>query len=192
METTGRVDLDEIISTGLLHDRPRRPADVHRENAATLQLADGLARSPETIFRQLADAILELCRAQSAGISLLDDTKAHFFWPAVAGRWTQHAGEGTPRDFGPCGTVLDRNDTLLFVRPERHFTYLAEAEPAIAEGLLAPFRINGKPMGTVWAILHDAERRFDLEDARVLENLSRFTATAYSTLRATGALARRH
>src|ERR1700730_16776728 len=66
-----------------------------------------VADSPCIFLQTLADTILEVCRAGSAGISLLtkEDNGKRFYWPAIAGQWKPHIGGGTPRDFGPCGDV---------------------------------------------------------------------------------------
>src|ERR1043166_6105429 len=57
----------------------------------------------------------------------------------------QPAGEiggGTPRDFGPCGDVLDRDSPLLFRRPDRRYTYLQSVTPPVEECLLTPFHVD--------------------------------------------------
>ncbi|MGH6794217.1 MAG: HWE histidine kinase domain-containing protein [Methylocella sp.] len=146
-------------------------------------LAEQMAAS-RNVLQQLADTALSLCHAHSAGISLLAENEKRFYWPAIAGQWASHIGGGTPRDFGPCGTVLDRNAAMLFSHPERYFPYLASIEPRIEEGLLIPFNADGAPVGTLWIIAHDASRRFDAEDLRVMTNLTRFAAAAYQTLQA--------
>jgi GAF domain-containing protein len=165
-----------------------RPADYASENATLLWLADELARGPRQIFHKLTEAALTLTGAQSAGISLLDAGHGRFVWPAVAGEWAPYAGGTMPRDFSPCGVVLDRNAAQLFRRPERYFEYLARATPRIEEGLLVPFHVDGQAMGTVWAVIHREDQRFDREDERALTSISRFTAAAYRTLRQVGAL----
>ena len=40
--------------------------------------------------------------------------------------------------------------------------------------VLTPFHVEGKAAGTVWIVAHDAKRKFDAEDLRLLESLSRF------------------
>jgi hypothetical protein len=52
---------------------------------------------------------LELCGAQSAGISLLEEENGQpiFRWYGVAGEYAPHLWGTTPREFSPCGTVLD-------------------------------------------------------------------------------------
>jgi signal transduction histidine kinase/ActR/RegA family two-component response regulator len=150
-----------------------------------------LADSPRTILQALADKTLEVLNAGSAGLSLLTREGDRFYWAAIAGGWSPHLGGGTPREFGPCGDVLDRNTPLLFTRWERRYPYLAEATPLAEEGLLVPFHVDGRAVGTIWVIAHDSERKFDLEDLRLLQMLSRFASAAYQAVEFLGALDQR-
>ncbi len=181
-ENENRVGLEAVISTAELKRRPSRPADYLAENRALIALAGQMATSPKNILQRLAETALTLCHAGSAGISLLEPDGAHFHWPAVAGAWSVHVGGGTPREYGPCGTVLDRNAPQLMCHPERHFTYLASVTPDIEEALLIPFYIEEKAVGTIWVIAHDTTNRFDTEDLRVMTNLGTFAAAAYQVL----------
>jgi hypothetical protein len=135
-----------IISTEELCRRPSRPPDHETENRALIALAQEMARAPEGILQRLAETALTLCRAHSAGLSLLEagDQKRNFHWRAIAGQWASHLGGGTPRDFGPCGTVLDRNASQMFAHPEVDFPYFAEVTPYVEEGILIPFTLVGK------------------------------------------------
>jgi PAS domain S-box-containing protein len=177
------VDLDSIITTAELSRRPWRPPDYAAENRALIALTQALTHSPDGILHKLAETALTLCRADSAGVSLLEPDGKRFFWPAVVGQWACHVGGGTPRDYGPCGTVLDRDAAQLMSRPERHFTLFASVTPLIEEALVTPFYVDGKAVGTVWIISHDHSRQFDSEDLRVMTNLGRFAAAAYQALR---------
>ncbi len=176
------ADLDSvIISTAELGRRSSRPPDHAAESQALLALARELATSPRGTLQKLAETALRLCRAQSACVSLLDDTRKNFHWPAVAGQWACYLGVGTPRDSGPCGTVLDRDVPLLFSHPERLFTNLAEVKPYIEEGLLFPFHVDGQAVGTIWVVNHDRDRQFDAEDMRLLGGLADFAAATYQS-----------
>jgi GAF domain-containing protein len=181
-------DLESVIATAELDRRASRLPDYEKEDRATLALVRALAHAPRTFFQRLVEAALKLSSADSTGISLLNEEEGRFVWPAVAGGLTPYLGEGTPADFGPCGTVLDRNAAVLFLHPERHFTYLAPITPPLEEVLLIPFHINGKAVGTIWAVIHEPGRKFDAEDKRLLEGLSAFAASAYRTLAEAGAL----
>jgi signal transduction histidine kinase len=177
----GAVPLESVLCTEELHRRPTRPPDHEKENRALAALAQALAESPRTILQVLADTILEVFEADSAGLSLLTthDGGKSFYWPAIAGIWKPHIGGGTPRDFGPCGDVLDRNIPLLFRHFERRYPYFEPVKPPVEECLLVPFYVEGKAVGTIWAIAHDERRKFDAEDERLLSSLGTFASSAY-------------
>ena len=181
-KTAGAPGPQSMLSTAELSRRPSRPPDYAAENRALIALALEMTTSPESILQKLADTALMLCRAHSAGLSILEevDQKKNFHWRAIAGQWAPHVNGGTPRDFGPCGTVLDRNIALVCSHPERDFPYFGEVKPLLEEALLIPFYINGETIGTIWIVSHD-EHRFDAEDLRVMTNLGAVTAAAYQT-----------
>ena len=185
----GTAPLESILCTEPLQSRPSRPPDYEKENHALVKLMSALADSPSTIFQTLADTILEITQSDSAGLSLLtkDGKTPHvdgqrFYWPAIAGMWRPHVGGGTPRNFGPCGDVLDRNATMLFTHWERRYPYLGCAVPFAEEGLLVPFYVDGKAVGTIWGIMHGDRRKFDAEDDRVMASLGKFASSAYQAL----------
>jgi GAF domain-containing protein len=181
-------DLESVIATGELKQRRTRTSDRNAEDQAELELTQELAKSPHDFFQKLVDMVLRLTPADSAGISVLDEKKERFVWPAVAGGLSPYLWEGTPRSFGPCGTVLDRNEPILFLHPEKHFTYLEPIKPPLEEVLLIPFHVGDKPVGTIWAVIHNPDHKFQLEDRRLLENLSAFASSAFKVLVSVGAL----
>jgi PAS domain S-box-containing protein len=178
----GAVSLESVLCTEELRRRPSRPPDYEKENRALVALVSALADSPRTILQTLAVKVVEVLQADSAGLSLLTKDEKRFYWAAIAGAWQPHIGGGTPRDFGPCGDVLDRNVPMLFTHWERRYPYLCSATPLAEEGLLVPFYVNGKAVGTIWAIAHNNRRKFDAEDLRLLESLGRFASTAHQTV----------
>jgi len=182
--------LESILCTDELHRRPSRPRDHERENRALVKLVSALADSPATIFQTLAETILDITQCDSAGLSLLtrdgktpDACGQRFYWPAVAGMWNPHQGGGTPRNFGPCGDVLDQNRTLLFRHFERRYPYLLPVIPAAEECLLVPFYVAGEAVGTIWGIMHSDRRKFDAEDDRIMDSLGKFASSAYQALK---------
>ncbi len=174
--------LDSILCTERLWQRPKRLPDYESENRALTRLVRALADSPSTILQTLADTVLEVLEADSAGLSLVDAPGTSFYWPAIAGAWQPHLGGGTPRNFGPCGDVLDCGKPLMFTHWERRYPYLLTATPYAEEGLLVPFYVNGRAVGTIWMISHSDRRKFDAEDLRQLESLGRFASAAYQAV----------
>jgi PAS domain S-box-containing protein len=143
-----------VVRTEELQQRPSRPPDHAKENAALVALAGALTESRDTIFEILADTILRVTGADSSGLSLLtsdgltpDDEGQRFYWPAITGMWKDHVGA-----------------------------------PAAEEILLVPFCVQGKAVGNLWAIMHSDRRKFDLEDQRLMSVLGQFAALAYQTL----------
>lgn len=177
--------LDPVLLTRQrLSSRPPRPSDPVRENEALLALADELAQRPDNVLNLLCELILQMCNADSAGVSLLREETDEFVWPAVAGAWAPFVNGSMPRSASPCGEVVDHDEVLIFRDVIAQFPAAGQAKPDIQEILLAPFHRDGAPIGTVWAISHDPLREFDAEDRRVLTSLARFAAAAYQTISA--------
>lgn len=182
--TASQASLESILRTEELTRRPSRPPDYRKENSAMVSLSNALTDSPRTVLQTLAETILDVCQSGSAGVSLLtaEDNGKHFYWPAIAGQWKPHIGGGTPRDFGPCGDVLDRNRPLLFHHVELRYTYFKPVTPSVEEALLVPFYVDGKAVGTIWAVAHDDRRKFEAEDERLMTSLGKFASSAYRVL----------
>jgi len=184
--STPTASLESILCTEELRRRPSRAPEYEKENRALGELAGALADSPSTIFQTLADTIRDITQCDSAGLSLLtkdgrrpDVDGQRFYWPAICGMWNPHVGGGTPRNFGPCGDVLDQNRTLLFTHFERRYPYLMPVSPAAEECLLVPFYVAGNAVGTIWGIMHSDRRKFDAEDERIMASLGKFASSAY-------------
>ena len=169
-----------VIITGDLDRRSSRAPDYEAEARALTALAEAMSKNPGTVLQRLVEMTMELTRSDSAGISLLESGGEHgpFRWVATAGAWALYRDGTMPREESPCGEVIARVAVLLVKEPERAFPALLQAEPAIGEGLLAPFNIDGAPAGTLWSIMHGSEGRFDSEDARLLTSLARFASAA--------------
>ena len=176
---SGAIDLESLIITRELDLRPLRTPEFGAENLALVALAQHMSDAPENILQSLAETTLALCHAGSAGISILEEGDSIFRWHGLAGELAARRWGTTPRDFSPCGTVLDRGCTMLMSYPERYFPFFAEVKPTIVEALLVPFDVGGKLIGTVWAVSHDERLKFDAEHRRILGNLSKFASACY-------------
>jgi len=185
---TGNVEvsLDEVLITHELARRQARAPDYCAESRALTLLSRELVTHPQGVLQRLAELALQLCRAGTAGVSVLERGADGdvFRWPAVAGVHAEVLGGAIPRHDSPCGIVIERNTTLLFDTPDRHFASLRCGGPPLVECLLVPWMIDDQPVGTVWAVSHDPDRRFDAEDARLLAELSSFAACAHQIVKA--------
>ena len=172
--------IEEIIITPELLARQAHPSDVAAETAAMRRLGETMETDPSKTFQVCVDLALELCHADSCGISLLDRTDEGedvFRWIALAGELREHLYGTTPRFFSPCGICVDNGMPLLMRRPEVVYSYL-DVGPPFHDVLLIPLTETGSKLeGTIWIIAHNPERKFDLEDARVMQRVAAFTTT---------------
>ena len=199
--------LRQVLATDELHHRPTRAPDYVKESQCLRALARTLATDPENLLQELVDSALELTGAGSSGVSILEGVEGarsagpsgngaegaapqRFRWHAIAGEYREFVAETMPRDQSPCGIVLERDDVLLFQRPELHFPYPVLVEPPQVEALLVPFHLEGRAVGTLWVVSHSEETRFDGEDARILESLCEFAGAAHQINAAREAWAR--
>ena len=104
----GRVPLESVLHTDELKRRPERPPDYKTESRAQTELVQALADAPGGILERLAETILAVCNADSAGISLLTKDEKKFHWPAIAGVWKPHvpSHRSEPSAIPPIGTHL--------------------------------------------------------------------------------------
>ncbi len=146
------ADLDDLVMTHELASRPARTPDHAAENRAMAELAQELVRHPDGVPGRVEEMLRALCRCGAAGTGLPE----------------QH---GVGVDWHSAGS-----EPVLLRDPARLFPSLRAAGPAPAEMLLLPWAVDGGPAGMLWVA--DPERRFDLEDARLLRSLSGFAAAA--------------
>jgi signal transduction histidine kinase/ActR/RegA family two-component response regulator len=174
----GDVPLENILITDELAKRVSRQPNFQTEAEALRELAASLTASPDQILQKLSETVLKLCQAHSAGVSVVEPENGVFRWRAIAGELAKFLGGTMPRDFSPCGEVLDRAQPLLMQKPERFYPYITQLGVPIHEVLLMPFTQNGVISGTIWIIFHNDHRRFDQEDVRILSSVAHFAGAA--------------
>lgn len=139
-------------------------------------LTDIFAQEPHAAVRRFLELALCMCRAGSAGLSLLRVNaagQALIRWEAVSGKLAAHEGKESLRDFTPCGVCLEAAATTILPDPQRAFPCLKATPPWISEGMMVPLYADMQtPLGTLWLAHHDAEAHFSAVDAEVAEQLA--------------------
>jgi signal transduction histidine kinase/ActR/RegA family two-component response regulator len=172
---------EEIDFRSELKSRPSRSPNYEAEHRAMAVLATEMAENPRNMLQKVVEMAVELCAADSAGISILEGD--FFRWESLAGVLTPYLNNRMPRDASPCGVCIDQNATQLMYLADRCFPALS-VEPRAVEALLVPFQHHGKPVGTVWIVAHTDQRKFDREDERIVRNLSRFASAGWQLWKA--------
>jgi signal transduction histidine kinase len=142
-----------------------------------------MAQNPDQLIDTLLSVALDLCDAGTAGLSVLDSEQQVFRWTNLAGVLSKYVGGSTPREFSPCGVTMDCNSPQLFLYPGRRFLYFKKVEPAIAEALVLPVRLENEIPATIWIVSHNPRSHFDAEDVRIMTVLADFTSNALRVLR---------
>lgn len=154
-----------------------------RDSILHLQGLNRLARvfveEPATILQELVAAAVELCGADSAGISVVQEnsTEDNFYhWVATAGQYSGFLNAKLPRYPSACGVTLARARPQIFRVSQRFFDLMGIQAPTVTDGLLLPWQ-TGETRGTIWIMAHGREEAFDGEDARMMQVLADFAAT---------------
>ena len=176
---------DTLMTSELTRRRPRAP-DYASENGVLVALAREMAVNPCTLLQALVDKTVDLCRAGTAGISVLktDSDGEYLVCEALSSVYAPSIRSRIPRHFSPSGTTLDRNAPQLFSYPARYFTYFPQAAAPIIEVLVVPIYVSGRPCGTIWILAHNATRQFDAEDVRLLTSLAAFASLGLQVISA--------
>jgi signal transduction histidine kinase/CheY-like chemotaxis protein len=170
------VTIADVDIRSELLSRPHRSPDHQAEAHALAGLARQMSENPREMLQALAEAALDLCHADTAGISLLEGDV--FRWEALAGVCAAKRNGTMPRDASPCGVCIDQDATQLMHLPDRCFPALIN-EPRFVEALLLPFHLKGRPIGTVWVVAHTFDRHFDREDQRLIGVLAQFASAGW-------------
>lgn len=154
-----------------------------RDSILHLQGMNRLARifvdNSSTILKELVTAAVELCGADSAGISVVQENSTdenYYHWIATAGQYSGFLNARLPRYPSACGVTLERRRPQIFRVSQRFFDLMGIQAPTVTDGLLLPWNVE-EARGTIWIMAHGREEAFDGEDCRIMQMLSNFAAT---------------
>lgn len=119
-ETGIRAAHRESLITHELASRVSRRPNYGAEARVLRRLAHALATSDAAMLDMLASEAARLCRAGSAGISVLEsppDMQASFRWTALAGHCAPLLNTYRPFDDSVCGVTLAMGKPELLKRP---------------------------------------------------------------------------
>jgi signal transduction histidine kinase len=165
---------DVIINAELC--RSSRAPDYKAERDALIVLSHTMADAPQMILQKVAEMALNLCRAETAGISLLENhgVEEEVRWETLVGVHTRR--NGTARHASPCSTSMNGDTTEPMAQ---HVFPTVKLVPPLVEALVIPFDVEGTPIGTLWVVADKAHRKFDGEDERNVRTLAQFASDAW-------------
>jgi hypothetical protein len=162
-------------------DRRLHTRDVALQVEGMQRLARAFVDSPETILQELVNAAVELCGADSAGISIEKEggtEKEFYHWVASAGQYSGFLNAVLPRYPSACGLCLERGQAQHFRVGQRFFDILGVEAPPVTDGILLPWQVDDT-RGTIFVMAHGRSEAFDAEDARMMQLLADFAAMGF-------------
>jgi signal transduction histidine kinase len=143
-----------------------------------LRLARAFVENPDTVLQALVEAAVDLCGADSAGISIqnLDESgEASYHWVATAGKYARFLNAMLPSFPSACGLCLERRRPQLFRVSKQFFDQMGIEADVVTDGLLMPWQME-EVRGTIWIMAHGRDEAFDENDCRLMQVLSNFAA----------------
>jgi hypothetical protein len=169
------LDTNPEFTARSLHTR-----DVSVQMEGLRRLTHSFVQNPDTILQELVNAAVDLCGADSAGISLETEEKsdANFYhWVATAGQYNGFLNAILPRYPSACGICLDRGNPQLFRVSQRFFDIMGIEAPLVTDGILLPWQVE-ETRGTIFIMAHGRIAAFDNNDGQMMRVLADFAAMA--------------
>jgi len=166
------------VDSEIFADRPLRSHDSTAQWHGMQRIAQAFVKNPQSILQELVDAAIELCGADSAGISIEreDATDERFYhWAATAGQYSAFLNAELPRYPSACGITLERGRPQFFRVGRPFFDIMGIQAPLVTDGILLPWTMDGT-RGTIFIMAHGRTQAFDQEDCRLMQVLAEFAA----------------
>jgi hypothetical protein len=167
---------DAVFAARKLHAR-----DIGMQMEGLQRLSRALLEKPDTILQELVRSAVDLCGADSAGISIEkeDGSDSEFYhWIATAGVYSGFLDAILPRYPSACGLCLERGHAQHFTVTKKFFDILGVEAPLVTDGILLPWTTEDT-RGTIFVMAHDRVEAFDENDAQLMTMLADFAAMGF-------------
>src|SRR3984885_1970356 len=179
------LEVIDIRSDAAFAARRVHVRDTTLQMEGMRRISRAFVDNPDTILQELVNAAVELCDADSAGISIEkeDATEKDFYhWVATAGRYSHFLNATLPRYPSACGVCLERGHPQNFRVGQKFFDLMGIEAPLVTDGILLPWEVDGT-RGTIFIMAHERQEAFDLDDCRIMQVLADFAAMGVRQLK---------
>ncbi len=177
LEQTG-LEVIDLQSNSAFGTRKLHNRDAAMQMEAMQRLAQCFLEQPDTILQELVNAAVDLCGADSAGISIEQEngSDTNFYrWVATAGEYSGFLDATLPRFPSACSICLERGRPQLFRVSQQFFDLMGVQAPTVTDGILLPWQVE-ETRGTIWIMAHGRQEAFDESDCRMMQALAKFVA----------------
>jgi hypothetical protein len=170
------ITADSAFSRRKIHER-----DVPLQMEGMRRIARAFVEDSENVLQELVNAAVDLCGADSAGISIEKDGKTDrefYSWIATAGTYSGFLDAVLPRYPSACGICLERGSPQNFRVRKEFFDVLGVEAPLVTDGILLPWQVDSV-RGTIFVMAHNREEAFDMGDCQMMTMLADFAAAGF-------------
>jgi signal transduction histidine kinase len=172
------LEVVDLYSDPEFASRKLHPRDMALQLEGMERLAHAFVENPETMLQELVQAAIDLCGADSSGISVVKDDatdQSYYRWVAAAGGYAGFLHAELPRYPSACGVCLERGRPQLFRVRQEFFDLLTVEAQVATDGILIPWQVD-EIHGTIWIVAHGRREAFDVDDCRIMQTLANFAA----------------
>jgi hypothetical protein len=172
------LEVSDLASNPAFATRRLHTRDIVLQSEGMHRLARAFVDQPGTILQELAAAAVDLCGADSAGITIEQENKTDdnfYYWAATAGQYERFLNATLPRHPNPCGICLERGRPQLVNVTQPFFDIMGIEAPTVTDGILLPWEVE-QTRGTVWIVAHGRTEAFDSQDVHIMQFLADFAA----------------
>jgi hypothetical protein len=176
--TDSGLEVIDLRNDSAFAERRLHVRDVATQMEGMHRLARAFVDRPETILQELVNAAVDLCGADSAGISIEQEGSSDdsfYQWVATAGEYAHFLNATLPRYPSACGVCLERGQPQLFRVTQRFFDLMGIEAPIVTDGILLPWQVE-ETRGTIWIMAHGRAEAFDSNDVGMMKVLANFAA----------------
>ena len=180
VEETG-LEVDDLRDDAAFAARHLHVRDIGMQLAGLQRLSKAMLEQPGTVLQELVNAAVDLCGADSAGISIEkeDGSEEQFYhWIATAGDYSGFMNAVLPRYPSACGLCLERGHAQHFTVTKKFFDILGVEAPLVTDGILLPWRTEDT-RGTIFVMAHERTEAFDSNDVQLMTMLADFAAMGF-------------
>jgi hypothetical protein len=177
LEGTGLEVIDLESDPGFAA-RQLHAYDAAAQMEGMLRLAHAFVENPDTVLQALVQAAVDLCGAESAGISIQNydgNGEPTYHWAATAGKYARFLNAILPSFPSACGLCLERGKPQLFRVSQQFFDRMGIEADVVTDGMLIPWQVE-EVRGTLWIMAHGRDMAFDENDRRLMAVLASFAA----------------
>lgn len=111
------LEVVDIRKEGVHADRQLHVRNAAFQMRGMQRIAHAFVEKPETVLQELVNAAVELCGADSAGISVEKENRteeSYYHWVATAGQYSGFLNAVLPHYPSACRVCLERRQPQLF------------------------------------------------------------------------------